>query len=379
MNLSYSSEQQALQDAVRRFCEKNYNFLARNKVLESSEGYHRDHWRLFAELGWLGSALPEDVGGFGGSAIDVSVIAEGFGRALVVEPFISCAVLAAQVVNAGASDQQRRDLLGPLVKGELMLAFAHAEAEAGGRPEHVDTCAMLQADGGYILSGEKTVVLGAPFAEKFVVSARTSGDVATRDGISLFLVDANMAGLVSKSYRLVDGTRAADLRFDDVRLPAFALLGVAGNAIDAIELALDHAIVAVCAEACGAMDSVLWMTRDYLKTRNQYGATLNTYQALQHRMADMLVETEMSRSMLFNALNAMEQEDPILRRRGVSASKVLIAQRGQFVGSNAIQLHGGMGVTEEYIIGHYFKRLMCIAAQYGSTEFHLERFGSLDG
>lgn len=376
MDLSYSSEQIALQEAVRRFCDKNYNFLLRNKILQGGEGREANHWKLFAELGWLGAGLPEDVGGSGGSAIEVSILTEAFGRALVVEPFIPCAVLAAQVVNAGASDEQRRDLLGPLVGGELMLAFAHGEAEAGGRPQHVATRAVPRADGQYVVDGEKTVVLGGPFADKFVVSARTAGDSGDRDGISLFLVSADTAGITRRNYRLVDGTRASDLVLDQVVLPPYALLGQAGGAIDAIELAIDHAATAACAEACGAMDSVLWLTRDYLKTRNQYGATLNTYQALQHRMADMLVESEMSRSMLFNALNAMQQDDADARRKGVSASKVLIGQRGQFVGSNAIQLHGGMGVTEEYIIGHYFKRLVAIGSQFGHTDYHLERFGS---
>ncbi|QOY92799.1 acyl-CoA dehydrogenase family protein [Massilia sp. UMI-21] len=376
MDLSYSSEQIALQEAVRRFCDKNYNFLLRNKILQGSEGREPNHWKLFAELGWLGAGLPEDVGGSGGSAIEVSILTEAFGRALVVEPFIPCAVLAAQVVNAGASAEQRRDLLGPLVGGELMLAFAHGETQAGGRPQYVATRAVQRADGQYVLDGEKTVVLGGPFAEKFVVSARTAGDSGDRDGISLFLVSMDSAGITRKNYRLVDGTRASDLVLDQVVLPPYALLGQAGGAIDAIELAIDHAATAACAEACGAMDSVLWLTRDYLKTRNQYGATLNTYQALQHRMADMLVESEMSRSMLFNALNAMQQDDADARRKGVSASKVLIGQRGQFVGSNAIQLHGGMGVTEEYIIGHYFKRLVTIGAQFGHTDYHLERFGS---
>jgi len=376
MDLSYSSEQVALQEAVRRFCDKNYNFLARNKILQGSAGREPNHWKLFAELGWLGAGLPEDVGGSGGSAVEVSILSEAFGRALVVEPFIPCAVLAAQVVNAGASDEQRRDLLGPFVAGETMLAFAHGEAQSGGRPEFVATRAERRADGHYVLDGEKTVVLGGPFAESYVVSARTEGGSADRAGISLFLVQADTAGMARRHYRLVDGSRASDLVFDGVVLPPWSLLGRAGEAIDAIELALDHAATAACAEACGAMDSVLWLTRDYLKTRNQYGATLNTYQALQHRMADMLVESEMSRSMLFNALNAMEQDDSGARRRGVSASKVLIGQRGQFVGSNAIQLHGGMGVTEEYIIGHYFKRLVAIASQFGHTDYHLERFGS---
>ncbi|MES2758527.1 MAG: acyl-CoA dehydrogenase family protein [Pseudomonadota bacterium] len=377
MNLCHSSDENALRDAVRRYCEKNYNFLVRNKLLQTKEGTDRARWKMFAELGWLGAALPEEAGGYGGSAIQTAIIAEEFGRALVVEPFIPCAVLAGQAVNAAASPGQRRDLLGPLARGEAVFALAHGESEAGGRPEHVATRAEAAADGSYVLSGEKAVVLGASFADKFLVSARTSGAVDSRDGISLFLVDAAAAGVLRRSYRLVDGTRAADLAFDQVRLAPPDLIGQAGQALEAIELAIDHATVASCAEACGAMDSALWMTRDYLKTRSQYGATLNTYQALQHRMADMLVETEMARSMLYHALNAIELDDADLRRRGVSASKVLIGQRGYFVGANAIQLHGGMGMTEEYMIGHYFKRLVSIGAQFGNTDFHLERFGGL--
>lgn len=379
MKLSYSDEQVALQDAVKRFCDKSYNFLARNKILESPEGFNREHWKLFGELGWLGAALPEDVGGFGGSAIENAVIAECFGRALVVEPFISCAVMAAQAVNLSGTTQQRKDLLEPLIKGELLLALAHTEIEAGGLAEYVATRASMENDG-YVINGEKAVIVGAPQADKLIVSARTSGEVASRDGISLFLVDVNAPGVERKSYRMVDGSRAADVVLTNVQVGADALLGDGqniGSGLSAVELAIDHAIVTSCAEACGAMESVLWMTRDYLKTRSQYGATLNTYQALQHRMSDMVVEAEMSRSMLYQALNAIALEDPDLRSKGISASKVLIGQRGFFVCSNAIQLHGGMGVTEEYMIGHYFKRLVSIGNQFGNTEFHLERFGRL--
>jgi alkylation response protein AidB-like acyl-CoA dehydrogenase len=375
MNLSYSSEQLSLQDAVKRFCDKSYNFLARKKLVDSDAGYSKEHWKLFAELGWLGAALPEDVGGAGGSAIDTAIILEGFGRALVIEPFVACAVLTAQTLNAAASDEQRRDLLRPLVRGDAMILLAHSEVEVAGQVESLATRATATAGGGYILEGAKSVVFGGPFAQTFVVSARTGGEGGSPDGISLFLVPADAPGLELHHYRLVDGSRASDLRFTGLHLPEHALIGKAGAGAAAIELGIDHATVAVCAEACGAMDSALYMTRDYLKTRSQYGATLNTYQALQHRMADMLVESEMSRSMLFQALNALEQDDPAKRQQGVSASKVLIGQRGQFVGSNAIQLHGGMGMTEEYMIGHYFKRLVSIATQFGSAEFHLERFG----
>jgi alkylation response protein AidB-like acyl-CoA dehydrogenase len=230
------------------------------------------------------------------------------------------------------------------------------------------------SDGEYLLEGHKVLVLGGSSADKFIVSARIAGRRSDASGISLFLVDRDARGLTRHDYRLVDGFRATDLTLSGVRVGPGALLGEPGQGTWALERAIDHTLVAMAAEACGAMDTLVWQTRDYLKTRSQYGATLNTYQALQHRMADMLIESELSRAMLLQGLAALNQADPVLRRKGVSATKVQVGRGGYFVGKNAIQLHGGLGVTEEFPVGHYFKRLVSIGYQLGDTNYHLQRF-----
>lgn len=376
MDFMLSDEQQMIRESVRRFCENDYDFEQRRVLHNSADGFSRDHWRTFAELGWLGIGLPEAAGGFGGGAVDEAIVMEEFGRALVLEPYLACAILAGQAV-AAAAPAQSEALLAPMIAGESLLALAHGEAAARGRVAWVETTAEADGSGSYRLSGAKSQVLGGPAADLLIVSARSGGDAGERAGISLFAVPADAPGIERRAYRLIDGSRVADVTLRDVTVPAGALLGEAGTAFAALDLAVNRAIVALCAETLGAMERALWMTRDYLKTRRQYGVTLNTFQSLQHRMADMLVECEQSRSMLYQGFAALANADPEQRRKGVSALKVQIGRSGGFVCGNAIQLHGGIGVTDEYIVGHFYKRAVSAGLLFGNTDFHLQQFAGL--
>lgn len=367
MDFTLTTEQEALSDSVRRFVEREYGFDKRRAIMDSESGISDRLWATMADLGWFGAGLPEAAGGFGGGAVENALIAEGLGRGLVVEPFIANAVLTLQTLAALGDFPGRDDLVGGLISGDHKVVLAHNEADARGDPRVVATTARRDADG-WRITGTKSLVLGAPSADHLLVSADTG------NGLSLLLVARDAPGLSSNVYRLLDNSRVADLVLTDV--PG-TLIGSTGAALEAIESGIDHAIVAVCAEAVGAMDTALWMTRDYLKTRQQFGVTINNFQALQHRMADMLIELELARSMVFQGLSALGSGDPDLRRAGVSAAKAMIGEAGLFVGRQSIQLHGGIGMTEEYAIGHYYRRLFVIAHLFGNCDAHLERYGDV--
>jgi alkylation response protein AidB-like acyl-CoA dehydrogenase len=367
MDFDFSDEQQGLQDSVKRFCERDHAFEKRQALLKGEDGFDRAHWATFAELGWLGAGLSEEQGGFGGGPIENAVILEQLARGLVVAPFLSSAVIATQAIARLASADQRESLLAPLISGESIAALAHGETAQHVFNGDLSTRAT-KTKNGYRLDGRKTFVLGGQAADIVLVSA------ADGDGVSLFSVPADTAGLERVSYHAVDGRRVSDITLKGVEVGADALIGAAGGAAEAIEFALDYGTIGLCAEAVGAMDAALWITRDYLKTRKQFGVTLNTFQALQHRMADMLVETELARSMLYRGIAALSLDSASGRQRGVSAAKAQIGEAGFFVGAQAVQLHGGIGVTEEYIVGHYFKRLALIRGLYGSSDQHLTRF-----
>ncbi len=370
MNFDFSDEQQGLQDSVKRFCEREYVFEKRQKVLRTDAGFSRTDWATFAELGWLGAGLAEDQGGFGGGPIENAIILEQLARGLVAAPFLSSAVIATQAIARLARSDQQDTLLAPVVSGERIVALAHGEGAQHSFSHDLKTRAV-RTKTGYRLDGRKAFVLGGKAADSLLVSAADSG------GVSLFLIQADTPGVDRISYHAVDGRRVSDIVFNNVEISSDALIGEAGEAAAAIDYALDYGAIGLCAEAVGAMDAALWITRDYLKTRKQFGVTLNTFQALQHRMADMLVETELARSMLYRGIAALSLENPSARQRGVSAAKAQIGEAGFFVGSQAVQLHGGIGVTEEYIVGHYFKRLALIRGLYGSADQHLTRFSQL--
>jgi len=371
MDFSYTEEQQLLADSLARFLRDQYDFDTRRRIVASPHGYSREHWQKFAELGWLAVPLPEADGGLGGSMVDTAVLFEQFGRALVVEPFLATLILGGGLVCALADASQREDLVPRLAGGELQLAVAFAEPESRYELDCVSTRAEHRT-GGWRLSGHKAVVLNAPVAELVLVSAVTEAG-----GLSVFSVDPRLPGVSASPFRLIDGTRAAELRFADVELPGDALLGAEGAALPALSTVIDRATLCVCAEAIGAMDTLLWKTVEYTRTRKQFGVSLSSFQALQHRMAEMFIELEQSRSILMMAVMAMDGGENVAR--AVSAAKARIGRAARLVGQEAIQLHGGIGVTDELDVSHYFKRLTAIEALFGNSDWHLRRFGASAG
>lgn len=371
MDFSLSTEQSALRDSVHKFCKDEYGFQQRQRVASAERGFHPAHWKLFAELGWLGAGLPEEAGGHGGSAVEFAIIAEEFGRALVLEPYIASAAVPAQAICSSLSASEARTLLDPIVSGATIFGFAHAEPANGWDCAYVETTAHPDHCGHYILNGTKSPVLGGPHANRLLVSARTEGQPADRNGVSLFVMDSDHPGILPRPFRLLDGTSATQLQFQDVRVPQSALLGAAGAAVRAIEAATALMLLGACAQAVGAMDDVISLTANHLKTRRAYGTTLITFQALQHRMADMLIELELSRSITHRALSVFAAtEDPAARLSAASAAKALVGRAARFVGANGIQLHGGMGMVEEYSIGQHFKQLTVFDNLHGNSDYH---------
>ncbi|MCZ6523134.1 MAG: acyl-CoA dehydrogenase family protein [Alphaproteobacteria bacterium] len=375
MDFSYSTEQTLLKDSVERFLRDAYAFETRRKLVASDEGFSRDNWALFAELGWLGMALPEEFGGSDGSAVETMIIMEVIGRGLMLEPYLASVVLGAGLVSREASPAQRREILPALIQGELLLAFAYAEPQSRFALNDVEVSAARDGEG-YLIRGRKSVVFHAAAADKVVVSARTGGGARDADGISLFIVENGCAGLARRDYRTVDGLRASDLEFDAVQVGAEALIGTPDAALPLIERAIDHGIAAVCAEAVGAMAVLLEATNEFLKTRRQFGRPIGDFQVLQHRAVDMFMAAEQARSMALMATLKLDEEEAA-RKKALSAAKVQIGKAGRFVGQQAVQLHGGMGMTDELSVGHYFKRLTMIDTLFGNVDHHLERFASL--
>jgi len=371
MNFEYSDEQQQLADSVRKFLAQAYGFEQRKAILESASGTSDQVWATFAEMGLTAIALPEADGGFGGGAIDLMAVMEACGEALVVEPLLDHVGLASRLVARAGSAAQRAALLPGAMAGSVRLAFAYLER--GRRYALVpETTSAHAAGAGWVLNGEKCVVIGAPSAARLVVSARTG------DGASLFVVDGQAKGVTLNPYRTVDGQRAADARFADVPLGADALLGTAGAAQPLIDEAVDFATALLCAEAIGAMQYANDATLDYLKTRKQFGVPIASFQVLQHRMVEMFIHTEQARSMAILAASKVDAGgDAGERRRAVSAAKVKIADAARHVSQEAVQLHGGMGMTEELKISHTFRRLTTLGQRFGDADHHLERYASL--
>lgn len=370
MEFGLSEEQQLLKDSISRFVEREYTFGKRQKLIRESNGFSEANWNIFAEMGWLMLGLPEAVGGLGGTPVETAIVMEEFGKALVVEPFLHVAIHAARLLIEAEADG---DLIAAIGTGEALPIVAHSEADAYGSLNWVETRAE-QSGAGWQLSGTKSLVQAAPQATLFIVSARTSGSAGDAEGISLFLVVLGASGLTSKVGRLADSSRAAELSLDGCE---GQLIGIEGKALAIIEAAQAHATVALCAEALGVMDKALWTTRDYLQTRKQFGVAIGSFQALQHRMADMLIELEMARAQVYRGLAHLDAE-PAARDRAISSMKVQVGRSARYIGGQSIQLHGGMGMTEEYLIGHYFRRLCMIDGAFGTTGVHLDRMAVLD-
>jgi len=368
MDFTYTDEQRQLRDTLSRYLAKEYDFARRREMLRSPAT--RTHWKAFADLGVLALTIPEGDGGLGGNAIDAMVVAEALGRALVVEPYVGAVVVAGGLVADAGNAAQRAALLAPIAGGALILALAHYEL--GDRYE-LNGCATTarRAGDGYVIDGAKSVVLGGGEADRLLVSARTSDTRGDAQGISLFVVDRSAQGVAVRDYPTQDGMRAAEIAFRSVPVAADALVGQAGEAFSTIERAIDRGTAALCGEAVGVMAALTDATLEYVKTREQFGGPIGRFQALQHRIVDMFIATEQARSMAILASVGVQSANRDERRRAVAMGKAMIGQSGRFVGQQAVQLHGGMGVTDELIVGHYFKRLTTINATYGDADHHL--------
>ncbi len=368
MDFDLTEDQRLLKDSVDRLITDQYGFEQRKKYLREPAGYSPAMWDQIAELGLLGLPFEETLGGFGGGAVETAIVMEAFGRGLVLEPFFATVILGGGLLRHAAPSAVLGALAPRVAAGKLKLAFAHVERHS--RYDLADVSTAARKDGGgYILDGAKSVVIHGDSADRIFVTARLAGERRARDGIGLFLLDPATPGVSRRGYPTQDGQRAAELSFTDARVTADDLLN--DNALPLIERVVDEAIAALCAEAVGAMQAMHELTLEYLKTRKQFGRPIGSFQVLQHRSVDMLVAVEQARSMaLFAAVMAAE-ENPVERRRAISAAKVQIGRSGRHVGQEAIQLHGGIGMTEEYAVGHYFKRVTMIEQMFGDADTHL--------
>ena len=374
MNFEHTEDRRMLADTLGRFIKEQYAFETRDKIAKSTRGYSPEIWRQFADLGVIGALFDEEHGGFGGSGFDIAVVFEQLGRGLVVEPFLGSGVLAGGAIAAAGNEAQRAQL-AEIIAGTRIAAFAHGEPEAHYELARVSTRAQREGDG-WVLDGAKAVVHHAEAADVIVVSARTSCDVADDAGISLFLVPAKAKGVSLRGYPTIDGARAAEISLKGVSVGADALLGAEGAGYATLETAVGAGILALCAESLGAMDAAKEATLEYLRTRKQFGVLIGSFQALQHRMADMLLEIEQARSAVINAAGAL-QADRVTRERALSAAKVTVGRVGSLVAEESIQMHGGIGMTWELPLAHYAKRLVMIDHQLGDEDHHLERYIAL--
>lgn len=379
MDFTLTKEQELLRDGLAKFLTNRYELESSRAAAKTGEGWQPRIWRSFAEeLGILGATLPEADGGIGGGPVELMIVTEALGHALVIEPFVDTVVFGAGLLQR-AGGAQAMAVLEKIVEGETITAFAATEPTSG--PDFNDVSTTARRDGdAYIIDGAKVVVSSAPIADHLLVTARTAGSQRDEDGISLFLVAFDAAhppaGVEVHSYRTIDDRRAADLVFTEFRVPAEALLGAEGQAWESIARAVDEATAAVSSEAVGLMRKVLTDTVEYAKQRQQFGQTIGSFQALQHRMVDMYMELEQSIAAVYLAILHLDG-DPVERALAVSAAKATIGRSARFIGQNAVQLHGGMGMTEELAIGHYFKRLTAIEYEFGSADQHIARYAAL--
>jgi alkylation response protein AidB-like acyl-CoA dehydrogenase len=371
MDFEFTEDQAMLRDSVRKLVAREYAFERRQGILESPHGFSADVWRVMAEQGIFGLGLPENVGGYGGPT-EIMLVMEELGRGLVLEPFLSTVVLGGGLIRDHGTVAQRAQLLPKVAAGDCRVALAHHEAGARYVLDHVSTIAC-RGKGSYVLSGQKAVILDAPVADLLIVSARDEA----AGGLSLFLVEPGIPGLKLTAYRTQDGRSAADVTLENVKVPTAARLGSPGFALSALEQAVDCALAAVCAEAVGAMEAVNEGTLRYLNTRKQFGQPIGRFQVLQHRMADMFLMATQAKSMSYLATGRCRDPDRLERRRALSAGKAYVGKAARFVGQQAVQLHGGMGMSAELSISHYFKRLTMINATFGDVDHHVGAFSDL--
>jgi alkylation response protein AidB-like acyl-CoA dehydrogenase len=375
VNFELSEEQQLLQDSVARFVQDNYELENRTKLVASKTGFSEEHWKTMAELGWFALPFAEAQGGFGGNQIDTMVVMEQIGKGLVLEPFFASVVLGGGVLKRAGSEAQLNELAPGVIDGSKQLTLAYAEEQARFDLHDVTTTARAEGEG-FVLNGHKSMVANAETASHIIVSARTSGGQIDENGISLFVVAADTDGVSRKNFPTVDGLRASEVTFENVQLGADALIGELDRGFPVLNAVANDAILALCAEAVGCMEVLYKDTVAYTQEREQFDHPLSDFQVLQHRMVEMFMEYEQCRSLLFRATLEAAQGNSEEAQRSVHALKHLIGKQGIFIGENAVQLHGGMGMTEELRIGHYFKRLLVIDAQFGNADYHLTRFAA---
>ena len=376
MDFSFSDEQTLLQESVSRFITNDYGFESRQKHSRSDAGYSLENWQTFAELGWLGVPFSENHGGFGGGAVETMLMMEEFGKGLVVEPYLATVVACGSALNGFGSEDQKSSFIPEIIDGSKLWALAFAEPQ--GRFNLADlTTTATASNGSYLLSGHKSVVINGPNANFFIVSVRTSGEQRDETGISLFIIPSDAKGLSRRDYPTMDGQRASELILDNVELDEASRLGEEGQGLNILQQAIDFATLAIGSEAVGCMEVLYKDTVEYCKNREQFGQPIGKFQVLQHRMVDMFMEHEQSKSLMFMAAMRWDEGYGAEAQKAVSAFKVQVGKSGKFVGQSAVQLHGGMGMTDELNIGHYFKRLTIIDTMFGNVDHHLKRFGSL--
>ncbi len=370
MDFELSDEQRLLKDSVDRLMADAYGFDKRQGYAKSEQGWSREVWATFADLGLLGVPFAETDGGIGGGPVEIMIVMEAIGRALALEPYLATVVLGGGLLRHGGAAEQRSTLVPKIAAGALRLAFGYTERQS--RYDLADVTTTARREGaGWVLDGEKGVVVHGDTADAILVTARTGGSRRDRSGIGLFLVEAKADGLTRLGYPTQDGQRAAQLNLTGVRVAANAAIGDASNALPVVERAVDEAIAALCAEAIGLMTFMHDATLDYLKTRKQFGTTIGSFQAVQHRAAEMFIALEQARSMALLATVMASEPDARKRRRATSAAKVQIGRSGRFIGQQAVQLHGGIGMTMEYSVGHAFKRMTMIDTMFGDADYHL--------
>ena len=372
MDIQLTEEQELLRSSIQRFLRDQYDFDERRKIVATDEGWSRKHWSAFAELGLCAAPFQESSGGLGGGSLATMIVMQEFGRNLVVEPYIETVVLAGGLIEDAGSPEQRQAFLPKIMDGSAIWTLAWAEGRSRYDFDNVATTARRQGDN-FVLSGTKAAVIGAPWADKLIVSARTSGGPRDRAGVSLFVVDRHSVNLHLQSFKTIDGRRAAELTLMDVHVPADQLLGVEGEGVAALEACRDRAIAALCAEAVGAMSVLNSATLEYSKARKQFGVALGTFQVLQHRMVDMCIALEESISLTQHLSLSLAAREPNGSKLA-SGAKSKVGYAARFVAEQAVQLHGGMGMSDELNVGHYFKRINSINIQFGDPAYHLMRY-----
>ncbi|MDA7850013.1 acyl-CoA dehydrogenase family protein [Porticoccaceae bacterium] len=381
MNFEFSEEQTMIKDSVSRFVREQYDFDTRRGIIESDDGISREFWSMFAELGWLSVPFAEEYGGFGGTVIDIAAVMEEMGKGIVIEPYVSTVVVFGGLLSASTNSALKEAVIPSIIEGACLGSFAYMEPQSRYEMSDVSTTATASSDG-YTLNGVKTVVANGGTANRFIVSARTSGDQFDRSGISLFLVDSTAPGVEVKAYKMMDGQSAATLTLTDVAVDQSHLLNSVGEGMDLIEQVMPQILIGLSAEALGIMATLNTLTVDYSKTRQQFGTPISSFQVLQHRMVDTFMACEQSKSMLYRGLceskSVSEGEtDGSALAKTVHALKATVARYGKTIGEEAIQLHGGIGMTDELNIGHYVKRLMMINTAFGDGDYHQKKFNQI--